>query len=178
MRPSRTPFFAGLGVALALSGCGTMEPREVRSGPGFTAPRQQVAPVPYRAPRSAPRTITPEHWAAEAERWLGTPYRFGGNDRSGIDCSGLACQMYLRMTGLRLPRVTVNQFRVGRAVARRELQAGDLVFFDTRGAGVSHVGVVLDADRFVHASVSRGVTYSRLSEEYWSRQFLGGRRIP
>lgn len=166
---------AAVGLALAITGCGTTEPREVRSGPLFLGPRQQTPSG--TAIRRAPRGVGPEQWTSEAERWLGTPYRYGGNDRSGIDCSGLACQMYLKVTELRLPRTTQDQFRVGTAVARRELGAGDLVFFDTLGAGVSHVALMLDADQFVHASTSRGVTVGRLSEEYWSRRYLGARRI-
>lgn len=111
---------------------------------------------------------------------MGTPYRWGGNDRQGVDCSGFVQQVHLRVSGVRLPRTTSDQFRFGRPVSRRDLRPGDLVFFDTTGRGVSHVGVVLeaDADRFAHASVSRGVTVARLSEAYWSGRLLGCRRVP
>lgn len=126
----------------------------------------------------APRVIAPEAWGAEAETWMGTPYKVGGMDRTGIDCSGFAYRMQERLAAVRLPRVTLDQFRAGRAVARRDLKPGDLVFFDTTGSGVSHVGVMVDVDQFAHASSSKGVTYSRLSEDYWNRRYLGARRVP
>lgn len=165
----------GLGGLLVLSGCGTTEPKQIAAGPARLAPRQQggggyIPPPPVRA-------VAPEAWQAETDRWVGTPYRVGGQDRRGIDCSGFATQVYLSVASIRLPRRTVDQFRSGRAVPVRELEPGDLVFFNTSGAGVSHVGVIVAGDRFAHASTSNGVMYSRLAEDYWSRSFLGARRL-
>ncbi len=117
-------------------------------------------------------------WQAEADRWIGTPYHRGGDNRAGADCSGFVQQVYLRVARVSLPRVTQEQFRVGFEVGRSELRPGDLVFFETLGKGVSHVGLMVGGDRFAHASSTKGVTYSRLSETYWNRQFLGARRLP
>lgn len=127
--------------------------------------------------RPARPTVSPSAWEREVERWIGTPYRWGGNDRHGIDCSGFVQQVQSRVAGVRLPRTTREQFRVGLAVGRRELRPGDLVFFRTTGSGVSHVGLVVDGERFAHASESRGVRYSQLGESYWARNYLGARRV-
>ena len=164
---SLTPWVWALACAALLavigSGCGTSQP----------TPRRNVTP-------SAPRTTAPipaSAWQREVERWVGTPYKYGGSDRRGVDCSGFVQQVQLRVAGVRLPRTARDMSRVGRAVNRRDVRPGDLVFFDTTGRGVSHVGVMVGGDRFAHASESRGVVYSRLAEPYWSRQWRGARRM-
>jgi lipoprotein Spr len=171
-------------LAWGLAGCGTTPaPRStpLRSGavPGGGGQAGRPAPVrvPAVSPRTGPRAVpATSAWVQAADRWVGTPYRLGGGDRRGVDCSGFAAQLHRELTGARLPRTTGDQFRAGRPVSRRELQPGDLVFFDTGGRGVSHVGVMVGGDRFAHASTSRGVMYSRLAEDYWNRRYLGARR--
>ncbi|MBX3747983.1 MAG: C40 family peptidase [Verrucomicrobiae bacterium] len=116
-------------------------------------------------------------WEREVERWMGTPYRWGGDTQRGVDCSGFVQQVHFRVSGVRLPRTTAEQFKVGTAVARRELRPGDLVFFETTGRGVSHVGLSLGGDRFAHASQSRGVVVAGLGEAYWTQRYLGARRV-
>ena len=108
--------------------------------------------------------------------YMGTPYRYGGSSRSGIDCSGLAVAVY-REQGLHLPRTTSEQYRIGESVPRERLQVGDLVFFNTKGRGASHVGIMVGPDRFVHASTSQGVREDELTSTYWSPRFVGGRRV-
>ena len=152
---------AGIGM---LAGCRSSD-GPVRPG-SRTVQQTGVSSVPSSA------------WQAEADRWIGTPYHRGGDSRAGADCSGFVQQVYLRVARVSLPRVTQDQFRVGFEVGRSELRPGDLVFFETLGKGVSHVGLMVGGDRFAHASSSKGVIYSRLSETYWNRQFLGARRIP
>lgn len=164
----------GLGGLFLLSGCGTTEPRQLSSGVPKIAPRQQGGG--NVVPRPAP-SVAPESWEAEADRWMGTPYRIGGADRQGIDCSGFTGQIYRRVALIQLPRRTIDQYHSGRAVPMRDLQPGDLVFFVTSGISVSHVGVIVSGDRFAHASTSQGVMYSRLSEDYWSRHYVGARRL-
>ena len=111
-----------------------------------------------------------------ASSWLGTPYRYGGVDARGIDCSALA-QNVLGDLGASLPRTTRAQTGAGRAVGRSDIRAGDLVFFRLDSALPDHVGVALGPDRFVHASSSRGVVVDRLMDDYFARRFAQARRV-
>jgi cell wall-associated NlpC family hydrolase len=107
----------------------------------------------------------------------GTPYRFGGNDPTGFDCSGFVRYVFAQF-GYQLPREVQAQFKTGRPIAREEIQPGDLVFFETVSKGASHVGIALGNDEFVHAPSSRGVVRTeRYTIEYWSRRWIGARRI-
>jgi cell wall-associated NlpC family hydrolase len=109
-----------------------------------------------------------------ALRFLGVPYVFGGTTASGFDCSGFV-QHVFAMLGIGLPRTADAQYDVGRPAVGGP-RPGDLVFFDTYG-GVSHVGIYLGHGKFVHASSSRGVTVSRLSESYWASRYVGAKRL-
>jgi cell wall-associated NlpC family hydrolase len=110
-----------------------------------------------------------------AMRFLGVPYVFGGTSTGGFDCSGYV-QHVFAMLGVHLPRTADAQYDAGRRIAGR-MAPGDLVFFTTYTSGVSHVGIYLGNDRFVHASSSRGVTVSSLHERYWSARYLGAKRF-
>jgi cell wall-associated NlpC family hydrolase len=112
---------------------------------------------------------------------VGTPYRWGGNTPdSGFDCSGLIGYVYRDAAGLQLPRTTreMNALSVPR-VARQQLQSGDLVFFATGGGGrVSHAGIYVGEDRFVHAPSSGGtVRLDSLNDGYWQARYLDARRV-
>ena len=112
---------------------------------------------------------------AEGPNWIGIPYRWGGTSRRGIDCSAFV-QQYVRTTlGIELPRTTATQRYEGVSIDKGELIPGDLVFFRRRGT--RHVGVYLGDGEFIHASSSRGVTISELSNSYWSRYYWMSRRI-
>ncbi len=112
----------------------------------------------------------------EAERWLGTPYVYGGTDRGGVDCSGFVCNVF-KSVRRKLPRVSSDIATVGQSVAFDDARPGDLVFFNTTGAGVSHVGILLGSDTFIHSSTSRGVVVSSLNEPYYHDHVLFARRI-
>jgi cell wall-associated NlpC family hydrolase len=114
-----------------------------------------------------------------ARRLEGTPYRNGGSDLSGFDCSGLVQYVFARH-GVALPRSVRDQFQSGLAVPRSSLVAGDLVFFSTTAPGATHVGIIVDGKdgSFVHAPSERGVVrVERLSADYWTRRYIGARRI-
>ena len=111
----------------------------------------------------------------EGQGWLGTPYRWGGTTRRGIDCSSFVQQLMAATFELELPRTTATQVQRGERVAREDLVPGDLVFFRRRG--VRHVGVYLGAGDFIHASSSRGVTVSTMDSGYWSRYYWQSRRV-
>ena len=111
------------------------------------------------------------------DEYYGVRYRKGGNGKAGIDCSGFTFAVYMAAYGIALPRVSREQYRISRKISTTELQEGDLVFFNTNGTGVSHVGVYLGNSKFVHASVSKGVMVSSLFENYYLKRFVGGGRI-
>jgi cell wall-associated NlpC family hydrolase len=111
------------------------------------------------------------------DEWYGVRYRTGGNSKSGVDCSGFTVAVYASVYGFALPRVSRDQYRLSRKISTTELQEGDLVFFNTNGSGVSHVGIYLGNNKFIHASVSRGVMVSGLFEPYYIQRFIGAGRI-
>ena len=111
---------------------------------------------------------------SDALHFLGVPYVFGGTSASGFDCSGFV-QHVFAMLGIGLPRTADAQYDVGRPAVGGP-KPGDLVFFDTYG-GVSHVGIYLGHGKFVHASSSRGVMVSHLSESYWAARYVGAKRL-
>jgi cell wall-associated NlpC family hydrolase len=107
----------------------------------------------------------------------GAPYRNGGGDPSGFDCSGFVVYVFAQH-GVLLSRTVAGQFREGHAVPADRLQPGDLVFFSTVAPGASHVGIAIGGDAFVHAPSERGeVRVEHLSTSYWSTRFVGARRI-
>ncbi|WP_422666798.1 C40 family peptidase [Billgrantia gudaonensis] len=109
------------------------------------------------------------------QRWVGTPYRLGGESTRGIDCSALVQRVFAETFRLELPRTTGDQVREGEPVDRDALQVGDLVFFRPPGA-YDHVGIYVGEGHFLHASTSQGVKLSRLDNVYWQRHFWQARR--
>lgn len=162
----------GLGGAIAglllMAGCaapprGTV-PVEV---PGDGEPRVQGS-LPTASP--APLVVT-------ARSYLGTPYRYGGTDRNGMDCSGFVYRVFSHYR-VRLPRTSAKQFRVGRQVPPGSLRSGDLVFFSNSRGHVDHVGIYVDDGRFIHASTGhRRVREDSLWSGYFRDHFVGARRI-
>lgn len=114
--------------------------------------------------------------AAEARRWLGTPYRYGGQDRSGTDCSGLVMEVYREVCAVKLPRSSSSQMSYCTEVARNKARMGDLMFFGASGK-VSHVGLYIGNGEMIHASSSRGVMISNVDTGYWGQRLLGAGRV-
>jgi len=110
------------------------------------------------------------------DNWWGTPYRLGGTTQNGIDCSAFVQTLMMGVFAMQLPRTAREQKELSSWIPMSDLKEGDLVFFNTRGS-VSHVGVYLHNNKFVHASTSGGVMISDLNETYWSRKLLGAGRV-
>jgi cell wall-associated NlpC family hydrolase len=113
------------------------------------------------------------------EDWYGTRYKYGGTDKNGVDCSAFAQTFIYAMYGLMLPRTSAQQYQKSKRLRKDELVEGDLVFFKTRGrkAGISHVGVYLRNNKFVHASTSGGVMINDMNDAYYSAHYAGAGRV-
>ena len=115
----------------------------------------------------------------ESAKWIGVPYRGGGDSKRGTDCSGLTYQIYRKVYRTQVPRNTEDLRKESTKVAKRNLREGDLVFFSSSRSRkkVAHVGIYLKNGKFIHASTSKGVIVSRLSEDYYTRHWISGGRI-
>jgi cell wall-associated NlpC family hydrolase len=111
------------------------------------------------------------------DSWYGTPYRYGGFSKDGVDCSAFTQVMMSNIYQVPVPRISAEQFNQSKRISRKELKEGDLVFFKTSGRTISHVGIYLRNNKFVHASTSGGVMISDLGEDYYSRRFAGSGRV-
>jgi cell wall-associated NlpC family hydrolase len=175
MQP-RARAFACLGVLAAITaGCApkSARPQPFPMPPGAAAPARvgEVLAVPR------PELHDGDAIARTALALRGIPYRLGGTDTTGFDCSGLV-QYVFALNGLGLPRVVRDQYRYGADVKLNALEPGDLVFFETRGGEVSHVGIAIGGDQFVHAPNARSVVrVSQLTSGYWADRVVGARRM-
>ena len=192
--PVRVPIFIviAVGAAAVVTGaCGSSGaiPRPFPT-PGPTPPTvtrpgdsSPAAPVPGTIPPSAatppaskPRVDT-YALTGTALGLRGVPYRDGGSDPKGFDCSGFTKYVF-NQHGIVLPREVKEQYAAGRSIKPEDISAGDLIFFTTVAPGASHVGIALGGDTFVHAPSSTGqVRVERMTATYWSQRFVGARRV-
>jgi len=109
--------------------------------------------------------------------WLGVPYVYGAEDKSGTDCAGFVMMVYKAVYGIDTPRSSSGIYEASVKVNRDELKQGDLVFFKIKTPKVGHVGIFLQDSYFIHASSSKGVMVSDLNLEYWTKYFVSGGRL-
>ena len=171
----RTRALTLLLLTLTAGGCASTGavPRPFPSpGGAASLPTEPASNAPGSAPGADGYSI-----AGTALALRGAPYRNGGSDPSGFDCSGFIWYVF-GQHGVRVARTVSEQFREGVEVNPNTLEPGDLLFFSTQGAGASHVGMAIGGDEFVHAPSSRGeVRVERMSSQYWAARFIGARRV-
>lgn len=166
---------AALAATLLLAGCAT-EPDPMRTS---------VTPNPrYNPPGPSQPVVNPSNppivgesaWGSEAAKWIGVPYRAGGDSRAGMDAMTLVRRMYENVARIVLPKDIGELSRTGFAIPRDQLRPGDLVFFEEDGK-VNHVGIFLGDGRIVHADSARGVMYSLLTDPELATNYKTARRI-
>lgn len=123
-------------------------------------------------------SITNQRLYQYIDEWMDVPYRYGGNDKTGIDCSFFTSLLYEYIYGISLPRTSKEQSLHLISVEEIELQEGDFVFFNTNGNQISHVGIYLGNKKFVHASTLKGVTIDSLDHSYYRKSFSYAGRLP
>jgi len=170
----RISFLAALLLALAgLSGCASV-----------SSSAQRSADVPVTNATTPARTQSRPHHPSRSHRGLaiarnlvGTPYRYGGTNPRGFDCSGLVYYSY-RKASIDVPRTTAEQYRQSKRVKMSRLQPGDLVFFNISRSKTSHVGIYEGNGRFIHApSSGKRVSYGSLDNPYWKGRVIGAGRF-
>lgn len=113
---------------------------------------------------------------ATVDELLGTKYLWGGTTTKGFDCSGFTMYVFAQFD-IDLPHQSKGQAKKGEAVNKKDLRPGDLVFFDTGGSGISHVGIYLGDDEFAHSASNKGVVINKLSEDYYKKRYITARRV-
>jgi cell wall-associated NlpC family hydrolase len=164
-------------AALSAAACASSGNPRPRPFPGAPAPPESVPLPSPPAGAVPPAAATPSALVDTAMQLRGIPYRNGGSDPSGFDCSGFV-QWVFAQHGVPLPREVREQYGAGQKIDLRQVLPGDLVFFETVSRGASHVGVAIGGDQFVHAPSSTGVVrVERFTTNYWARRFVGARRV-
>lgn len=134
------------------------------------SPKKEIAPEKQQA-------LPAQRLKSIVDGYLGVPYREGGMNRYGLDCSGFVCRVY-REVDVKLPHSSRKLAVMGRPISRRNALPGDLVFFKGgRYHGINHVGIYMGDNQIIHASRERGITYASLNTDYFRRSFAGIRRI-
>jgi cell wall-associated NlpC family hydrolase len=152
------------------------EPSAPPEDSGATNPSSLASPLDPSRPLILPSPSRPL-WVLTAMSLRGTPYRTGGSDPGGFDCSGFT-QYVFAQYGIALAREVRDQFLQGKSVQADAIAPGDLLFFSTTGPGPSHVAIAIGGDEFVHTPSSTGVVrVEHLSVRYWSARYLGARRV-
>lgn len=163
-------------VLITLSGCSSRQSRhDIQNGMDTTANSKQM-PNLFLKPLSFAENNVVQSIIKIYQDWQGVSYKYSGQSKSGIDCSGFSQVMYKRLFNYNLPRTVHAQMTVGEEVKLEKLHPGDLIFFQT-GTHTKHVGIYTHSGNFVHASTSYGVTQSNFSNSYWNKRYITARTL-
>lgn len=133
--------------------------------------------APFANQADAASGIKSSQVISTANKVMGTKYVYGGTTTKGFDCSGFIGYVY-KKNGVKLPRTSAAMYKTGTSVKKSKLQAGDLVFFNTSGKGVSHAGIYIGNGKFVHSSSSKGVSVAKINDPYyWGSKYIGAKRV-
>lgn len=154
-------------LALMLTACSSQPPSHFK---------QAHFKQPNKVPLTAEQQETKQALMDVYHKWQGTPFRLGGTNHRGIDCSAFVQRVYQQALGVNLPRTTITQVKQGQEIDYSDAQVGDLVFFKTSSRS-RHVGVYIGHKQFMHASTSKGVMISRLDNPYWAGKYWQFRRV-
>lgn len=163
---------AAFALIIFLVGCGSSPQKPLAHG-GANSNSTYISPG---AKGSTSSGEVREKLFSQYQQWRGVRYVYGGLSMQGIDCSGLVYITFRDQLGVKIPRSTKQQVKKGRAIKYKQLRAGDLVFFKT-GRKQRHVGIYIEDGKFLHASTNRGVVISRLSDDYWKKNYWQSRRV-
>ena len=112
-------------------------------------------------------------YISEISKWTGTPYKYGGTTTNGTDCSGLVQTVYRKVFNLEVDHNSLALYKKAKPVNKSKVIEGDLVFFKINGDKISHVGMHITGDYFIHASTKKGVIVSSITDEYYRKTFAG-----
>jgi len=144
--------------------------------------KQQHSSVSNASKTKSPQSLNKQQTSvykrlnSQYGRWKGTPYELGGLNKKGIDCSGFVHVTFRDAFGMKLPRTTEHLADTGKNISKHNLNVGDLVFFKT-GFSKRHVGIYVGNQQFIHASTSKGVMKSNLTNPYWSQHYWKSTRL-
>lgn len=128
-------------------------------------------------PKDSAEAATASEVTATAKQYIGIPYVYGGTTTRGFDCSGFTSRVFSDL-GVKLNRTSGSQYGQGATVAKANLQAGDLLFFNTSGRGVSHVAIYIGSGKMIHSQTGKGVSISNLNDPYyWGSRYIGAKRV-
>lgn len=130
----------------------------------------------FASPIADAEATTSQQLLSTAKQYIGVSYVWGGTTEKGFDCSGFTQKVFADL-GYQINRTAASQFAQGTWVSKENLQIGDLVFFNTNGHGVSHVGIYIGNNQFINSSSSKGVSIASLNSTYWKNRYVGAKRI-
>ncbi|MEA2100072.1 MAG: NlpC/P60 family protein [Campylobacterota bacterium] len=158
-------FITSFTLIILLGGCST------RGNPSYTKRTNQQLHINLQDNKNITKALYKEY-----NKWRGTPYKYGGETLNGVDCSSFIQTVYRDAFGLKLPRTTKNQAKVGYKIKRYNSKSGDLIFFKT-AYDTRHTGIIIEKDKFMHTSSKNGVSISSIHNPYWKSKYWKIKRV-